>query len=260
MIETIEVWFKTPDCSEWMDLQDKAGKDPNLVFYTFEIWKGTDGITYYCLSLEYAVEFTFPYKKPLEPFIKDKEAEALFQRVYNQIEIEKGLNRPSSKTGGLLEIIERGGLKNRKPRYTPIKVYQDGKIVFLPPPTSLRSIDVFQRTRIFFKEININPVNDESVTHTPEKKGGATLVEKILSKSPFLKALAERFNLEVIRVGKILDEERRYSEKEAIETITERLELPIKNAEKVFIDMVKSGTLEPMGDTGYYFIAGSTPF
>lgn len=153
MIETIKVFFKTPDCSEWMDLQDKAGKDPNLVYYTFEIWKGTDGITYYCLFLEYAVEFTFPYKKPLEPFVKDKEAEALIQRVYDQIEIEKGLNRPSSKTGGLLEIIERGGLKNRKPRYTPIKVYQDGRIVFLPPPTSLRSIDVFQRTKIFFKEI-----------------------------------------------------------------------------------------------------------
>ena len=125
---------------------------------------------------------------------------------------------------------------------------------------SLRFIQVPQKRRINFQGINLNPVNDEPVGHTPEKKGEPTLGEKILSNNPLLKALAEKFTVEVIGVKRILEEERRYSKNEAVAQISQRLGFNKAQSEKVFIGMVDKGAVEAINPTGYYFLAGSTPF
>lgn len=84
---------------------------------------------------------------------------------------------------------------------------------------SLRFIQVPQKRRINFQGINLNPVKDEPVEPTPEKKGEPTLGEKILPGKPVLKALAERFTVEGIAVKKILETGRKYSKEEAVEAI-----------------------------------------
>lgn len=125
---------------------------------------------------------------------------------------------------------------------------------------SLRFIQVPQKRRINFQGINLNPVKDEPVEPTPEKKGEPTLGEKILSNNPLLKFLAERFTVEVIGVKKILDEERRYTKNEALAQISQRLGFTRVESEKVFMGMVEKGAVEAINPIGYYFLAGSTPF
>lgn len=84
---------------------------------------------------------------------------------------------------------------------------------------SLRFIQVPQKRRINFQGINLNPVKDEPVGHTPEKKGEPTLGEKILSGNTVLKALVEGFNIEAIAVKKILETGHKYTKEEAVEAI-----------------------------------------
>lgn len=112
-------------------------------------------------------------------------------------------------------------------------------------------------------ELNFQAVNNTPGA-PPERAPEPTLEEIALSKSflnnPVLKALADKIGLIVTKVEKILPEERRYTQDEAINEIKLRLQLPEANSKKIFKGMVEKGTLEPIKDTGYFFLSGSTPF
>lgn len=124
---------------------------------------------------------------------------------------------------------------------------------------SLLSREIFKNRKLTFRETKKQPVKEEPGDLTPQKKGEPTLGEIYLLNSPILKALAERLDLQLVETYTLLDEEKRYTKKEAINRIGLALD-NTKAGERVFIRMVENNELTEIGSTGYYCLSNSTPF
>jgi sulfite reductase alpha subunit-like flavoprotein len=129
-------------------------------------------------------------------------------------------------------------------------------------PLTLGALVVSSKRR-FSLDINLQGENITAVAPTV-KEIEPTLEEIALDKSssnnPILKALAERLDLQVIGVKKILDEGKSYFKNEAIKEIAQRIATSEKKAEDIFQKMLNLGTLQRIGSTDAYYISSSTPF
>jgi hypothetical protein len=129
-------------------------------------------------------------------------------------------------------------------------------------PLTLGALVVSSKRR-FSLDINLQSENITAVAPTV-KKIEPTLEDMALDKNssnnPILKALAERLDLQVIGVKKILDEGKSYFKNEAIKEIAQRIATSEKKAEDMFQKMLNLGTLQRIGSTDAYYISNSTPF
>jgi hypothetical protein len=122
---------------------------------------------------------------------------------------------------------------------------------------------VISSKRRFSLDINLQSENITAVAPTVKKIEPTledTALDKSSSNNPILKDLAERLDLLVIGVKKILDEGESYSKNEAIKEIAQRTATSEKRGGEIFQKMLSQGTLERIGSTDAYYISSSTPF
>jgi hypothetical protein len=115
---------------------------------------------------------------------------------------------------------------------------------------SLLSTDITKVKRISLKEVKLTA--QEVRTEAPPQ---STQEEPAFKDRLILKALAERLDLRLLRVRSLLDEGKRYTKRQAIDQIIERVGgglINRKKAEGIFNKMLDKGTIEETGDRDYY--------
>lgn len=131
---------------------------------------------------------------------------------------------------------------------------------------SLKSIDITKVRRLSLREVKL-PAQEVRVASPNQVEIPPTEEEiafnKKASNYPIFKALAETLDLKVMRARKLLDKERSYTKREAIDQIRDRVGgglINIKKANAIFNKMLDKGTIEETAIKDYYYLKSSTPF
>jgi hypothetical protein len=247
--------FYTTSYNELKEIEEIAIKDPNVVCFSFEIWEYSNNEISYWISLEYRVLFPFEY---VEGEILTEEKIAFIQKVKKEIEEVKGLSnyKPPLNNPYKLEGVTVSRWKEDKP-FTPIKATLKGNIIDNPP--TLKSIDIAKVNRLSLKDVKLpaQEVKAQPLQVERPPTDAEIAFNKTALNNPVLKAIAERLDLKILRVIKLLDEEGRYTKREAIDQIKEKVGgglISKQKAERIFNKMLDKGTIKETEVKDYYSV------
>jgi RNA-binding protein YhbY len=129
---------------------------------------------------------------------------------------------------------------------------------------NLKSIDIAKVKRLSLKDVKLpaQEVKAQPLQVERPPTDAEIAFNKTALNNPVFKAIAERLDLKILRVVKLLDEERRYTKREAIDQIIERVGgglVNIKRADVIFNKMLDKGTIKETEVKDYYSLKSSTP-
>lgn len=276
VLSLITLEASTFNYSKWMRIQEEAGKDPNLISYTFEIWDYPGGeISQYWIYLNYATLLPIDYSQ-------GKAEDQIFNLKGLDYDFPRGTDNPT--------LRDKGGLYPKK-SFIPIKIYPKVGIegVAISPKEYLKPSPLLEdhlsspeylnlhkepyKSKLkpatippikgLFSRIKFERENRTAVAPPEEPRELTPLEiaqERSSSNYPVFRALAERLGLVATRISKLLDESRSYSKNEAIKEIALKADIPETKAQDIFQKMLTRGGLERIASTDAYYISSSTPF